>query len=171
MASRRRSQAPVPLQGRARRGALERRAADAETEIAQLIDVSLGHDPGLCGTKVELRSTNNDKDAATRARQEEKMEQREQQEPQEHAVEQHDDESRALPQADLRVEERVEVASSDSLARVFEQRGFFENGVAQSAGTNTAASPGPAAPCSTPSTRSAPRASVWATTRGGSTPY
>ena len=100
------------------------------TEIAQLIDVSLATTPAYAGPKVELRSTNNDNDAAP-ARQEEKMEQPEQQEPQEHAVEQHDDESRALPAGSLRVEERVEVASSDSLARVFEQRGFFENGVAQ----------------------------------------
>jgi hypothetical protein len=51
-----------------------------------------------------------------------------------HAVstpEQRDDESRALPAGSLRVEERAEVPLVRSLADLYEQRGFFENRVAE----------------------------------------
>jgi hypothetical protein len=61
------------------------------------------------------------------------MDQQEQQEGG-HAVstpEQHDDESRAFPAGSLRVEERAEVPLVRSLADLYEQRGFFENRVAE----------------------------------------
>jgi phage head maturation protease len=92
-------------------------------QIAELLDVSVVSHPSYPQAEVELRSTNNDNNAA-QARQGEEMDQPEQQEPQ---VEQHDDESRALPAGSLRVEERHEVQPFQSLADLYTDRGFFEN--------------------------------------------
>jgi phage head maturation protease len=99
-------------------------------EITDLIDVSVVSHPSYPSAGVELRS-HNDNDA-TRDRKE-KMDQQDQQEGG-HAVstpEQHDDESRAIPEGSLRVEERAEAPMLQSLADAFAQGGFFENRVAQ----------------------------------------
>lgn len=62
--------------------------------------------------------------------------------------EQHDDESRTKPPAgSLRVEERAEVPLVRSLTDLYEQRGFFENRVAEASWDGFRAIVCPAARC------------------------
>jgi Escherichia/Staphylococcus phage prohead protease len=85
-------------------------------EITELLDVSVVSHPSYPSAAVELRSHNNE---ATSLENEMDQDQHEH-----HAVETPEDESRARPAGSLRVEERAETPVFQTLAQVFEERGF-----------------------------------------------
>jgi Caudovirus prohead serine protease len=85
--------------------------------VKELKDVTVATFGAYPAASVELRTRSDNE--GPREGQEDTMEDQEQQQ-----VEQHDDESRALAAGSLRVENRAEVPRVESLAEMFESRGF-----------------------------------------------